>query len=256
MPAQRIDISSTTEAFDLHTAETIVAVMTTAIWERGGCLVALSGGKTPRGVYRRLAELLTTRSVDLNRVHFIFCDERMVPPDDPDSNYGMVRHEFIAHIPVPPEQVHRIKGELTAEVAAREYEREMQILFPHFSGRCDLVLLGVGEDGHTASLFPGTNVLGERRKIVRAVFVSRLASWRVTLTLPVINNARNVFFLVTGGSKAAIVRKILANAGMREDVPATLVRPDPGTLTWMLDAEAAAQIISEGFSPQAPLIFE
>jgi 6-phosphogluconolactonase len=193
-----------------------------------------------------LGELLTAQSVDLSRLHFVFSDERMVAPDDPNSNFGMIQHEFISRIHIPPLHVHRIRGEIKAEVAAREYERELHTLFPLFAGRCDLVLLGLGEDGHTASLFPGTSILRERQRTARAVFLPRLASWRVTLTLPVINSARTVMFLVTGKIKATIVGKIFSSTTPREDLPATLVRPDPGTLTWMFDAEAASQIPPEG----------
>jgi 6-phosphogluconolactonase len=178
----------------------------------------------------------------------------MVARDDPESNYGMIQHELISRVHLPPLNVHRIKGELEAEVAAREYERELQTFLPLFSGRCDMILLGVGEDGHTASLFPGTDILQERRKTVGAVFVPHLAAWRVTLTLRVINRARAVVFLATGKGKAAIVRNILANAKSREDLPATLVRPHPGTLTWMLDAESASQFLSGGSSESAGTI--
>jgi 6-phosphogluconolactonase len=231
--------------FEIASAHAALAAITAAIHERGECLVALSGGRTPRGVYRRLGDLLVAESVDWNRIYLIFVDERMVPPEDPDSNYGMVRREFISRIPIPPLHVYRIKGEVNADIAARDYERELQTVFPLFAGRCDLILLGVGEDGHTASLFPGTSLLREQQHKVRAVFVPRLGIWRVTLTLAVINCARTVLFLVTGEQKAAIVGKILAGPQSCEDLPASLVRPDLGTLVWMLDAEAASQVPSE-----------
>jgi 6-phosphogluconolactonase len=239
-----INISPTIETFEIAAAQAVVAIISAANRERGGCLIALSGGNTPRGVYRRLGDLLVAQSVDLSRLHLIFSDERMVAPDDPNSNYRMVEHELLSHIPIPPLHVHRIKGEVRAEVAAREYERELQKLFPLFARRCDLILLGVGVDGHTASLFPESNTLRERDKSVRALFVPRLATWRVTLTLPVINRARAVLFLVTGKMKASVVAKILRSTESRQDVPATLVRPHPGSLTWMLDAEAASQYLS------------
>jgi 6-phosphogluconolactonase len=226
--------------FEFAVARAALEVITSAVRERGSCLIGLSGGLTPRGVYRRLADLLVTQSVDMNRAYLIFVDERMVPPDSPDSNYGMVQREFISRIPIPPLHVHRIRGEAKASIAAQDYERELQEVFPPFAGRCDLILLGVGEDGHTASLFPGSPVLREQQNMASAVFVPRLGNWRVTLTLPVINCARTVFFLVTGRQKAAIVGRILASTESSEDLPATLVCPDPGTLRWMLDAEAAS----------------
>jgi 6-phosphogluconolactonase len=245
VPTPRVDISPTVDDFEIAAAGAVVAAIKAAIHERGGCLIALSGGRTPRGVYRRLGDLLVTQSVDLSRVYLIFVDERMVPPDDSSSNYGMVQRELISRVPIPPLHVHRIRGEVKADAAACDYERELETVFPHFAGRCDLILLGVGDDGHTASLFPGTKVLRELQHTVQAVFVPRLGSWRVTLTLPVINRARAVLFLVTGEQKAAIVGKILASTQSREDLPATLVRPVSGTLTWMLDAEAASQFRSE-----------
>jgi 6-phosphogluconolactonase len=232
----------TVDDFEIAAARAALEVIMAASRERGRCLIGLSGGRTPPGVYRRLAELLVTQSVDLSRGYLIFVDERMVPPDDPNSNYGMVRRELISRIPIPPLHVCRIRGEAKAITAARDYERQLREVLLPFGGQCDLILLGVGEDGHTASLFPGSPVLREQQNKARAVFVPLLGSWRVTLTLPVINSARNVFFLVTGRQKAAIVGRILASAESSEDLPATLVRPDPGMSRWMLDAEAASRL--------------
>ena len=245
MNIPHISIFPTLQAFEVAAANWIAGKMTAAIETRGECLMALCGGNTPRGAYRRLAELIVGRSIDQNRVHIIFSDERMVPPDNPESNYGMVRQEFISHIPDSSLHVHRISGEVRPDLAATGYDHELQALFPQFGGRCDLVLLGVGEDGHTASLFPGTEILLERAKLASEVFVPHLDRWRVTLTLPVINNARAVLFLATGKKKAGIVSEVCSNAAPRTDLPASLVRPHPGTLTWMLDAEAASKLASE-----------
>jgi len=254
VPTSRIDISPTVEDLEIAAAHAVVTMMTTALRERRRCLIALSGGITPRGVYRRLGDLLASQSVDLSRTHFILTDERMVAPDDPESNYAMIQHELISRVHLPPLNIHRIKGELEAEAAAHDYERELQTLLPLFAGRCDMILLGIGDDGHTASLFPGTDILREQGKTALAVFVPRLGVWRVTLTLRVMNRARSVMFLVTGKRKAAIVRKILAEAKVNENIPATLVRPNEGTLTWMLDAESASQFLSEGSSQSAGTI--
>jgi 6-phosphogluconolactonase len=243
-PTPRTDILPTVDDFEIAAAGAALAAITAAISERHRCLLALSGGDTPRDVYRRLGDLLVARGVDLSRVYLIFVDERMVPADDADSNYGMVQRELISRVPIPPSQVYRIRGEAKADAAARSYERELQTIFPLFAGRCDLILLGVGEDGHTASLFPGTEVLREMQHAARAVFVPRLQSWRVTLTLPVINRAQSVIFLASGRRKAAIVGKIFSGTERNEDLPATLVHPHPGTLTWLLDAEAASQLPS------------
>ena len=244
-PTPRVDILPTVEDFEIAAARAAAEKIATAIHERGGCLIALSGGRTPCGVYRRLGDLLVAQSVDLSQAYLIFVDERMVPPDDSDSTYGMVEREFISRVPFPSLHVYRIRGEAKADAAARNYERKLQTVFPLFAGRCDLISLGVGEDGHTASLFPEAEALRETQHEVRAVFVPRLESWRVTLTLPVINRARTVFFLASGKQKAAIVRKILASTQPSEDLPATLVRPDSGTITWILDAAAASQVPTE-----------
>lgn len=164
----QINVSPTIEDFEIAAAHAVDELMIEVIRERGRCLIALSGGSTPRGVYRRLSDLLTAHTVDLSGVHFIFSDERMVAPDDPNSNYGMIRHELISRVVIPPSNVHRIRGEINAEVAALEYEEELKKLFKLFADRCDLMLLGVGEDGHTASLFPGSEILHERQRMVRS----------------------------------------------------------------------------------------
>lgn len=237
-----LEISPTVDDFEIAAARAVLDIIMTAVQERGRCLIGLSGGRTPRGVYRRLADLLVTQSVDMSQAYLVLVDERMVPPDDPDSNYGMIQRELISRIHIPTLHICRIRSERKAGLAAHDYEQQLQTVLPQFAGRCDLILLGVGEDGHTASLFPGSPVLREQQNRVCAVFVPRLGNWRVTLTLPIINCARTVIFLVTGGQKAAIVGKILVSKESSEDIPATLVRPDPGTLRWMLDAEAASQL--------------
>jgi len=245
LPSAAISILPTVEEFEIAAAQAVNELMIAAVRERGRCLIALSGGTTPRGVYRRLGDLLTTQSVDLHHVHIIFSDERMVAPDDPSSNYGMVRHELISRITIPPSNVHRIKGEIDPQAAALEYEEALQKVFSLFSDRCDVMLLGVGEDGHTASLFPGSKILHERHRTVRSEFVQWLGSWRVTLTLPVINRSRAVFFLASGERKSAIIRKIFTNNNTSENLPAALVHPDSGSLRWMLDSKAASGLSSE-----------
>jgi len=245
VPALRVDISPTENDCEITAAHAVVTAITGALHERDQCLIALSGGRTPRAVYRHLGNLLVARSVELGQVYLIFVDERMVPPDDPASNYGMVRRELISRVGAPPLHVYRIRGEVNPDIAAQEYERELERILPLFDGRCDMMLLGVGEDGHTASLFPGTNVLRERQRTVRAVFVPHLNSWRVTLTLPVINRSRAVLFLAAGDQKATVVGNVLASTHSSENIPATMVRPYSGTIRWILDAKAASRIPPE-----------
>ena len=238
----RVDIYPSTADLESAAAREILHIVRLAIRNRGVCTLALSGGETPRALYRRLASLPPGEAPDWSRIHLCFGDERMVPPHDPESNYGMVRHELISRVPLPAGNVHRIRGERPPDIAAGEYASDLGRTLSFSGGRFDLVLLGLGDDGHTASLFPGTDVLGEREKSVRAVYVQRLSAWRVTVTLPVINSARNVLFLVSGSGKKDIVRRVLASPGPTAEIPATLVNPADSPPHWMLDIEAAASI--------------
>ncbi len=230
-------------------AERVIAAANAAISERGRFMVALSGGETPRMVYRYLAEESVSGSLEWNRFHLCFGDERMVPPDDPQSNFRMVREELLSRIEISTENVHRICGELPPAEAAMKYERELRSVFGESIPRFDLILLGLGEDGHTASLFPGTAILRQEERLVDAVFVPRMKSWRVTLTLPVIRNARVIIFLVSGPKKAPILQKTLRAVRPTEDIPATLVSPREGTLLWVADSEAASFMRDE--TPQS-----
>ena len=218
----------------------ILGAVRKAVGDRGICTLGLSGGGTPRGLYRNLSALPEGEAPDWRRIHLCFCDERMVPPDDPESNYGMVRDELISRVPLPAGNVHRIRGERPPAVAAGEYAADIAKALSRTGGRFDILLLGLGEDGHTASLFPGTDVLGERTNLAGAVFVPRLNSWRVSLTLPVINGAREVVFLVAGRAKAEIVRRVLESPGPDPRIPATLVDPVDSSPLWILDLEAGA----------------
>ena len=207
---------------------------------RGTCSVALAGGETPRRVYQIMAEDPPRIAIPWDKVHLFFGDERMVSPDKPESNYGMAHRELVCHIRIPPENVHRILGEIDAAEAARRYDADLK---HHFGGglpRFDVVLLGVGEDGHTASLFPRTSALAEVSELAVSCFVPQLNVWRVTLTLPVFDNAREVFFLAAGKRKASVIAKIIAAGGPHRDLPASLIRPTQGRVEWMLDDDAAS----------------
>jgi 6-phosphogluconolactonase len=238
----RIETYESTGEMESAAEREVLGIARRAIRDRGACTLALSGGETPRGLYRRLAVLPAGEAPDWSRIHLCFGDERMVSPDDPESNYGMVRHELICHIPLPAGNVHRIRGERPPDVAAGEYAADLERALSSSGGRFDLVLLGLGNDGHTASLFPGTDVLGEREKTVCAVFVPELSSWRVTVTVPVINSAREVLFLVSGAKKNDIVRRVLGSPGPTAEIPATLVSPADSPPHWMLDRGAGASV--------------
>jgi 6-phosphogluconolactonase len=206
--------------------------------------VALSreAGSTPGRLYGLLAEEPYCSQIPWAEVHLFWADERCVPPGDPGSNYVLAHKALISRVPIPPENVHRVHGELEPGRAARAYTQELHDFFCGPHARFDLVLLGLGEDGHTASLFPGSPALDVTERLVAAttaVYQDRPAQ-RVTLTLPAINAARQVLFLVSGGAKAAMVQSVLEGDGER--LPARRVQPAAGQLTWLLDTEAARLI--------------
>ncbi|MET0649366.1 MAG: 6-phosphogluconolactonase [Pyrinomonadaceae bacterium] len=214
-----------------------------SIEARGRFAIALSGGSTPRRVYELLAGEDFRERIDWPNVHVFFGDERMVPPDHHDSNYRMASEALLARVPIPPENVHRIDGVGAADANASAYESEMRELFGDEEWpRLDHVLLGMGDDGHTASLFPGTTVLGETRLWVAPNWVEKLGAWRVTLTAPVINAARHVTFMVTGAGKAARLREVLKGERDPARLPSQLIRPADGTLEWYVDREAASSL--------------
>jgi 6-phosphogluconolactonase len=237
-----VRVFRTTGACNRAAAEFVVAAIGSAVATRGVCFLGLSGGATPEQVYRMLAEPPISGKIDWSRVHVFFVDERPVPPDDPQSNYGMIHAALLSRIPLPPDHIHRIRGEHHPVVAAGEYLHEIAAVVPGKPPCFDLILLGVGEDGHTASLFPGTDVVLETTVPVRAAFVSRMSSWRVTMTRACLDNARKVLFLVTGPAKAEILRTILVSPPPGPGFPAFLITPLNGDVVWMLDADAAALI--------------
>jgi 6-phosphogluconolactonase len=211
-----------------------------AIAASGRFCVALSGGNTPRGVYSLLAAE-QGKALPWNRVFVFFGDERHVPPDHPDSNYRMANETLLSKVPIPPENVFRVQAELPAGDAAGQYERNLREFFnlrenawPNF----DLVLLGLGDDGHTASLFPGTGALEETSRLVVANWIEKFQSYRITFTYPVLNHAIETLFLVSGEGKAQILKSVLAPSGPGA-YPAQAVQPQTGIVMWLVDREAA-----------------
>lgn len=200
--------------------------------------LALSGGNTPRALYRLLAEEFRTR-VEWQRVHLFWGDERYVPHDHPASNFRMARETLIEPLNIPPDNVHPMPTDVPRpDEAARLYEQELRAFFGEVP-RFDLILLGMGPDGHTASLFPGTPALQEYQRWVTVGEATAEPRVRLTLTLPVLNAAQAVYFLVTGADKAEMVRRILVE---REHLPAALVSPKEGELVWWLDKDASSCI--------------
>ncbi len=214
--------------------------------ESGHFTVALSGGGTPKRLYSTLATPAYAGQIPWERVHLFWGDERHVGPDDHESNYRMVRESLLNRITIPEENVHRVRAELSdAAEAARTYEADLRGFFalqPDDMPRFDLVLLGLGPDGHTASLFPGVDALHDTEHLVAAPWVAKMNSYRLTLTAPALNNAATVAFLVAGGEKAGILHDVLEGPSQPTLFPAQLIAPVNGDLLWLLDEAAAANI--------------
>jgi 6-phosphogluconolactonase len=257
MAVRQVKVFPDAESLNAGTAEWLLAASAEAIARRGRCTLAFSGGSTPRGLYRMLAGESWRGRFDWSRIELFQVDERVVPPEHPDSNFGMIRRELLEPAGIPEQQVHRMPTELGAQAGAAEYELELQRSLsappstssalaeePRQSAvpELDVVLLGIGEDGHTASLFPGTEALRERQRLALGYRVEKLNADRITLTFPVLNQARRVLFLVAGGSKASIVRDVLEGDRAEGRFPAAMVNPTSGLLYWHLDHAAASGI--------------
>jgi 6-phosphogluconolactonase len=207
--------------------------------------VALSGGSTPRLLFQTLAAEPFAGLIPWGGIHFFWGDERNVPPGHPDSNYSMARELLLSRVPVPPANVHRIPtGDGTAIEAADLYQRTLREILPSANGlpRFDYVLLGLGANGHIASLFPHRPTLHEEQRLVVADHVEEVNSWRVSLTVPVLNNAAQITFLVTGEGKASVVQQVLEGRRDPEATPAQLIASAHGSLAWVLDSAAAARL--------------
>jgi 6-phosphogluconolactonase len=226
-------------------AEEFVRLAGEAQRQSGRFTVALSGGSTPQRLYALLAEPTYAQRVAWNKVHLFWGDERCVPPDHAESNYAMARRLLIANVPVPAGNVHRMAGEKEPAGAAAEYARGLMESFELRPGewpRFDLMLMGIGEDGHTASLFPGHPALQNQTDLVLAPYVEKLQAHRITLTFPVINHAANIWFLVAESTKAAVLSEILKAEVSSPRLPATFVKPEDGRLVWFVTAAAATQL--------------
>lgn len=216
-----------------------------AIAQRGYFTVALAGGQTPGTLYSLLTSEAFTSRIDWDKVHLFWGDERCVPPEHVESNYSMARHYLLNYAPIPEENIHRIQGELEPQVAARNYETMLRDFFKDADTpqpRFDLILLGMGDDGHTASLFPYSDALAVQDRWVAAHFVESVRAWRVTLTASAINAAANIMFLVLGASKADSAQAVLQGPPDPQRFPSQLIQPTDGQLIWLLDETAAASL--------------
>lgn len=231
------------EAVAQAAARRIVELANESIGARGVFSIALSGGSTPRRIYELLAGEEFRTQVDWPNVHVFFGDERTVPPDHSDSNFRMANEAMLSRVPLPDANIHRIDGVGDAAANASDYESEMRGFFGEADWpRLDLVMLGMGDDGHTASLFPGSAALAETKAWVVGNWVEKFGTWRITLSAPAINSARHVLFLVTGAGKAARLREVLEGEREPTRLPSQLIRPREGTLEWFVDKAAAEQL--------------
>jgi 6-phosphogluconolactonase len=240
-------VSPTPAAVAKAAAQLFTGSAIEAVKARGLARIAISGGTTPKAMFELLADPSQpfVKQVPWDKLDLYWVDERCVPPDNAESNYRMTNEALLSRVPLPAERVHRMEGELEPEVAAARYESTIRNTFklegaetPTF----DLVLLGMGDDGHTASLFPHTEALNDLTHIAIANHVPQKDTWRITLTWPVINQGRKVAFLIEGGGKAQILHDVFLGPYQPETFPSQIIRPASGQLALLLDAAAASKL--------------
>jgi 6-phosphogluconolactonase len=245
-----VEIHPTTAELTAAAAERFVAAAAAAIHATETFTVALSGGSTPRALYALLASPEYASRVQWEHVHVFWGDERCVPPDDEASNYRAAREELLDRVPLRVTNIHRIRGEEHPDAAAERYERDLRAAFDTLTGppQCaagacfDMVLLGLGTNGHTASLFPHLQAVREQTRWVMAENVETLQMWRITLTPAILNQAAQTLFLVSGRGKAAILKRVLYGARDVDELPAQAIMPANGKLHWLVDAGAASDL--------------
>lgn len=237
------------EAVSPKAVSLFIGLCKEAVSERGVFVAALPGGSTPRRAYELLAAAPHRDEVDWKRVHIFWVDERCVDAGHDQSNFRLAHQALLSHVPVPEEHIHRIEGELGPDKAAAKYEADIRRFFRFSSGSSevpqmpvfDLIMLGVGTDGHVASLFPGSDALNERTRPVVPIAMPSPQLSRVSLSLPVLDAARRILFLVSGGGKSAILAEILEGSSPTA-YPAGLIRAPDGHVTWLVDDEAASRL--------------
>ena len=242
-----IRIAHDSQVWATAAAELVHSLGREAVRANGQFLIALSGGTTPETLYRALTSPAFADRFDWSRTTFFFSDERSVPPDDPRSNYALANKTLFTPLNIPPSQVYRMAGESRdPQAAAHEYEQQLRRATKTSPSSCptlDLVLLGLGEDGHTASLFPGSPALRDKQSLIAVTQSPKDPPTRLTMTPGVINRANVILFLVAGAGKAGVVRAILdPKTEAERQLPASLVAPEEGRLIWLLDQAAAAEL--------------
>jgi len=237
MSTPSIQVVADAPSIALAAAEKIIELADTAISQRGVFSIALSGGSTPKTLFQLLATDFYIKRIDWKNWQIYFGDERCVPPAHPDSNFRMASQALLDHVDIPPDHIHRMKGEIEPQQAAIEYG---QLLKQNFGdGGLDLILLGMGDDGHTASLFPHTAALAETHHRCVANHVEKLGVWRITMTAPFINRARHIIVMVSGAAKAKRIDQVLQGPPDPQTLPIQMIDPVDGHLLWLMDAAAA-----------------
>ena len=242
-----IEIVEDLPALSHRAAEILLGRIDKALFYKPHFSLALSGGSTPKTLYSLLAKDENFKSrFSWHKVHFFWGDERHVPPDHPDSNFGLANEFMFAKAGVSPRNIHRVRAEAPdVNQAATEYEQELQGFFGLKAGQLpvfDCILLGLGSDGHTASLFPRTRAIAEQKRLVTANRIEKLRTIRITLTVPVINNADLILFLVSGEDKAGVLKKVLEENQDSEMLPSQLIQPTRGHMLWLVDRAAAGRL--------------
>lgn len=241
-----VDVFQNQDNLIKRAGDLVVSAADKAVAQNGRFLIALSGGSTPKALFQLLATPAYATQIDWQHTHVFWGDERLVPPDDPGSNYKLAMDTLLTHVPIPVENIHRAKGELGSETAVIDYTQQLQQLalpgqtFPQLN----LALMGLGNDGHTASLFPGPVPIAETTQPVMAVtadYDGRPAQ-RITLTPLIFNAAHHVLFLATGAKKAAALAAVLNRQDTSEKWPAQRIQPTNGTVTWLVDKEAYSRL--------------
>ena len=246
-PAREIKIVADTEALCREAADEILGRINATLRVKEVFAIVLSGGSTPKNLYALLAGSTPySDEIPWSKIHFFWGDERHVPPDHPQSNFRMTREAMLSKAPVPDQNIHRVRAEEpNAGKAAAEYEKEIRTFFGLAIGQLpcfDCILLGMGPDGHTASLFPGTVALQEKQRLVVANYVEKFKAYRITMTAPVLNNADTIIFLVGGKEKAETLQKVLEGSPQPDLFPSQLIQPSHGQLLWLIEHAAASRL--------------
>lgn len=235
-----VNIFETAASLAQATADLMIAIAKNAIERRGSFTVSLSGGTTPEYLYTLLTKPAYRDQIPWNKTFVFWGDERFVPSDDKQNNAHMAKTFLLDHVDIPSINIYPVPVDVEPALAAEKYEASIKKFFGEETPRFDFMLLGLGENGHTASLFPGSEVVFENKRLVREVFVAEQDMFRITMTTALINKAHNIIFLVEGESKAAILKTILGDTKQPDKFPAQIIKAEDGNLYWLVDKKAAA----------------